>query len=125
MSISYGGPEFYNTVSEKRGFNLEAMKLGLMGVTLLVASGDDGVGNFIVRNSPGLCGYFSDYPSGSPYVTAVGATQGAESNLPEVTCQVLAHLPTPCSIPFPFQFYQSHPYLVILSLFRHSVPFLS
>lgn len=64
-----------------------------MGVSLFVASGDDGVGNFIVRDKPGLCGYFSDYPSGSPYVTAVGATQGAESGVPEVVCQS-DHTPT-------------------------------
>lgn len=54
------------------------MKLGLRGVTLIVASGDDGVGSFLVRESTLWCGYIPSFPATSPFVTAVGGTQGIE-----------------------------------------------
>lgn len=59
-------------------FDHEAMKLGLRGVTLVVASGDDGVGSFMVRGGTLFCGYTPSFPATSPYVTAVGGTQGVE-----------------------------------------------
>eukprot|EP00656_Telonema_subtile_P049634 TRINITY_DN6209_c0_g1_i2.p1 TRINITY_DN6209_c0_g1~~TRINITY_DN6209_c0_g1_i2.p1 ORF type:complete len:240 (+),score=56.29 TRINITY_DN6209_c0_g1_i2:1107-1826(+) len=67
-------------------FDTEMIKLGLMGVTVLVASGDDGVANFQARSSQAACGYNPSYPASSPYVTAVGATQGIETGGPEVAC---------------------------------------
>jgi tripeptidyl-peptidase I len=43
------------------------MKLGLLGTTMLYASGDSGVG--------GDCTTFQiDFPASCPYITAVGAT---------------------------------------------------
>lgn len=49
FSISYGFPEYLFILSEKiyhypflSSFDLEAMKLGLMGVTIIAASGDNG-----------------------------------------------------------------------------------
>jgi tripeptidyl-peptidase-1 len=73
------------------------MKLGLAGVTLVVASGDDGVANFKCGEEPlDSCneeagtdqwalswdgkpfsgkGYFPSFPASSPYVTAVGGSQ--------------------------------------------------
>jgi len=40
-----------------------------------------------VRNLPELCGYYPQFPASSPYVTAVGATNGPQAGRPEVTCQ--------------------------------------
>ena len=51
------------------------MKLGLMGVTLLAAAGDDGAPGYDVRDGDLTCGYHPIFPATSPYVTAVGATQ--------------------------------------------------
>jgi subtilase family serine protease len=68
LSISYGLAEWKVGRAEKNTFTQMAQKLGVMGVTILVASGDDGANN---RKG---CGYTPDYPSTNPYVTAVGAT---------------------------------------------------
>ena len=80
------------------------MKLGLIGVTILVSTGDDGV-----SGSNCLCeqtmdsttnyatwsgvpfsgkGYFPSFPATSPYVVAVGATMGPQNGSPEVQCTV-------------------------------------
>lgn len=84
-SISYGYLEdqlksLY--VSYLNSFNTEAMKLALRGVTILAASGDDGVANFQARDDPSLCGYNPSFPASNPYVTAVGGTQGPELSTP-------------------------------------------
>jgi tripeptidyl-peptidase I len=80
-SISYC--EYEDTVSytELDGFNSEAMKLGLRGVSLLAASGDWGITGYL--NDAADCGYYSLYPASSPFVTSVGGTQGRV----EVACQ--------------------------------------
>jgi tripeptidyl-peptidase-1 len=54
--------------------NVEFQKIGLRGVSLLAASGDDGANdNTNVKcTKPTL---MPDFPASSPYVTAVGATQ--------------------------------------------------
>jgi tripeptidyl-peptidase-1 len=85
-SISYGslGPE--NPKNDMKRFNTEACKLGLRGLTICVASGDDGVANFEARNNPSECGFTPSYPATSPYLTAVGATQGPESDAKEIAC---------------------------------------
>ena len=75
FSISYSSPEQYVSLSTINSFNTEAMKLGVMGVTLLVASGDDGVGGRFVRSGALTCAYNPDFPTVSPYLTVVGATQ--------------------------------------------------
>jgi subtilase family serine protease len=46
-----------------------------MGVTIVAASGDDGVGGFLVRSSQLICGYYAMYPASLPLVVAVGGTQ--------------------------------------------------
>lgn len=81
-SVSYGYLEPELLVMDPTyvsSFDHEAMKLGLRGVTLVVASGDDGVGSFMVRGGTLFCGYTPSFPATSPYVTAVGGTQGIES----------------------------------------------
>eukprot|EP01034_Spumella_vulgaris_P030420 gene30420-37632_t len=49
-----------------------------MGVTLLSASGDDGVMGFR-EERPQVCGYDPLFPACSPYVTSVGATMGPQT----------------------------------------------
>lgn len=87
-SISYGIEEDGIDLSTQTQFDTEAIKLGLMGVTILAASGDDGANSRDVRtyNDQTYCGYAPVWPASSPYVTAVGATMGIESGQPEVAC---------------------------------------
>ena len=68
LSISYGTNEDGMTLGAYDGFNAQAIKLGTMGVTLVAASGDDGV------SSPYRCGYAPFFPGSSPYVLSVGGT---------------------------------------------------
>ncbi|OKL61710.1 hypothetical protein UA08_02338 [Talaromyces atroroseus] len=85
VSISYGEAETYLPKAYVERQCNEILKLGLQGHTILVASGDYGVASF-----PGSNGdeegclssdtqngtiYNPDYPSGCPYITAVGATR--------------------------------------------------
>ena len=57
LSISYGGPEDTISLSQLQTFNTEALKLGVLGVTLVAASGDDGVAGFEARGDAANCGY--------------------------------------------------------------------
>ena len=75
MSFSYGYEEAYITAEEKNLFDQAAMMMGAMGVTILIASGDDGACNPKGRYNPGQCGYRPTFPNTSPYVTSVGGTQ--------------------------------------------------
>jgi tripeptidyl-peptidase I len=75
LSISYGQEERYVSKATTDAFHTVAIKLSAMGVTILVASGDDGANSNLVRKGKSfLCGYQPDFPSVSPYLTAVGAT---------------------------------------------------
>ena len=75
FSISYGQEEHYVTKVEKDAFNTEAIKLGVMGVTIVAASGDDGaVSSYTRYLGYGACSYAPIFPASNPYVTAVGAT---------------------------------------------------
>jgi subtilase family serine protease len=59
-----------------------------MGVTIVCASGDDGAVSRDVRTYGSLsCSYSPTWPATSPYVLAVGATQGVESDDEEIACQ--------------------------------------
>ena len=80
-SISYGDDEIMQSVEAPIGqsgtaymerINGEFMKLGLRGVSILVAAGDQGVWG----RSGVLSGehFHADFPASSPYVTAVGGT---------------------------------------------------
>ena len=72
-SISYGMEDIYVTDSERNAFEIQAIKLGAVGVTIVAASGDDGAISRNVRKG-GKCTYAPIFPASSPYVTAVGAT---------------------------------------------------
>ena len=75
LSVSYGSEEVYTTASEMDAFNTIAIKLGALGITILVASGDDGAISTDARQEGQEgCFYSPDFPSSSPYVTSVGAT---------------------------------------------------
>jgi len=86
-SMSYGSIESEVPSSTLDAFNTEAMKLGTMGVSIFVSSGDDGVANFQARSSASKCGFNPSFPATSPYVTAVGATMGPETGSEEIVCQ--------------------------------------
>jgi len=85
-SISYGGPEPLMAASILTTFNTEAMKLGAQGVSIFVSSGDDGVAGNGARGNASACGYEPSFPATSPYITAVGATQGGPLGGEEVVC---------------------------------------
>merc|ERR1711939_316798 len=85
-SISYGAPEPKLAASTLNTFNTEAMKLGVQGVSIFVSSGDDGVAGNGARGNATACGYEPSFPATSPYITAVGATQGGPEGGEEVAC---------------------------------------
>jgi len=76
-SLSYGENEKDYTVPYVKRTNLDFMKLGLRGITILVATGDAGVqGATQMGGSPPSCRPFLPvFPASSPYVTSVGGTQ--------------------------------------------------
>ena len=73
FSISYGQEENFMSDAEKEAFNTEAIKLSVMGVTIVAATGDDGAVG-LDAGYHGDCGYAAVFPASNPYVTAVGAT---------------------------------------------------
>lgn len=85
-SVSYGDVEIYDDPNMQQRFNDDVQKLAARGITVIVASGDDGVANFPARGNASACGFFPSFPASASYVTAVGATQGLESSQPEVAC---------------------------------------
>lgn len=70
-SVSYGNDEIQQTsVEYMETCNTQFMKAGAMGLSILFASGDQGVWG---RSGVGS-EYHPDFPAASPYVTAVGGT---------------------------------------------------
>lgn len=98
VSISYGEAEDDLPKPYVERQCNEIMKLGLQGHSVLVASGDYGVASFPGEdgNEFGCLGtdgtiYNPDYPSGCPYITAVGGTRlypNQTVNDPESAMQV-------------------------------------
>lgn len=91
LSMSYGDVEGSVFNSSKRGAveygkrcDVEFMKLGLRGVSVIFSSGDDGVGNTVLRKDKALaCSKtWPGWPASSPYVTSVGATQMTDKPIP-------------------------------------------
>mgnify|MGYP006094092985 CR=1 FL=1 len=68
-SISYADLEWSADVTYAKRVDQEFMKAGLRGISILVASGDDGAGC-----SNNTKSFVVEWPSSSPYITAVGAT---------------------------------------------------
>ena len=73
ISISYGTLEKYVTEQEHVIFTQQAIRLSVMGCTMLIACGDNGASG-TYTGPPSGCSYQPDFPSGNPYVVAVGAT---------------------------------------------------
>lgn len=80
LSISYGSYEDEMEPKVMDQFTVEAMKLGVQGVSILVATGDDGVAGYKARNNTKLCRYSTSFPATCPYVTAIGGSQNAEND---------------------------------------------
>lgn len=81
LSIGYGTEERVTSKSEFDLFEEFAKKLGVIGVTLVAGSGDDGVSKPSVKLSSRDCGYSPQFPASCPYVTAVGSTQVKQGTL--------------------------------------------
>jgi subtilase family serine protease len=95
-SLSYGDVEadVFNTTNGAAPYaarvDLEFAKLSARGLSIIVASGDDGSAGFLARNDPvsGCAHAAPEWPASSPYVTTVGATQLASDGTQtyEVVC---------------------------------------
>ena len=93
-SISWGATEQRVPNSQKDTFCNTALTLVGQGVSISVASGDNGAsgtGNSESCGDATSCaensGYSPSFPATCPYVTAVGATMGPEAGVPERACQ--------------------------------------
>ena len=77
-SVSYGNDEVQQTTTDYMdSVNQQFMILGLNGLSVLFASGDQGVWG---RTGVGST-YHPDFPAASPYVTAVGGTDFATKSV--------------------------------------------
>ncbi|KAH9062380.1 subtilisin-like protein [Lactarius vividus] len=81
ISISYGLEEKYT--SREYAFYVCDMfaKLGALGVSVLVSSGNDGIGKGTCVNNDGMVRFMPRFPGTCPWVTVVGGTTDCE---PEV-----------------------------------------
>lgn len=87
ISISYGADEEASSADAYDAFNIAAMKLGAMGSTILVASGDDGALSPKARDNGDNCYYKPDWPATSPWIVSVGGTQvSPTSSYISLTC---------------------------------------
>lgn len=88
ISMSYGAEEATVSNSELSAFNTEAIKLGAMGVTLVLATGDDGAVSDKVRVSgQSACSYEAVFPASCPYVVAVGGTAVSRTEQILLNCE--------------------------------------
>ncbi|KAI9506994.1 subtilisin-like protein [Russula earlei] len=111
VSISYGEDEYAVPVAYAKRQCHEYGKLGMMGSTVLYASGDSGVAGFggICPNGGVL--FNPAFPASCPFVTAVGATQitpGKTVEDPEVACETVIISGGGFSNIFPMPEYQEH-----------------
>lgn len=94
ISISYGGGE-----ADLPGYYLkrqcdEIMKLGLQGITVVISSGDDGVGSFPGDGGPNGCAgptgriFYPASDASCPYVLAVGSTQFLNGTAAQPKCKM-------------------------------------
>ena len=76
-SVSYGNDEAQQTsVAYMESVNAEFQKIGVRGVSILFASGDQGV----LGREGGGAHFHPDFPGASPYVTTVGGTDFATAS---------------------------------------------
>ena len=80
LSVSYGEAEADLPIAYQRRQCSEFMKLGMQGMSVVVASGDSGVAGRGGDPTPSTClgengkVFAPDFPASCPYLTAVGAT---------------------------------------------------
>lgn len=74
FSISYGEPENTVPFDYASRVNVEFQKAGVRGISLLIASGDSGVGCAFDAFEP-------NFPVSSPWITGVGGTEGGNSGI--------------------------------------------
>ena len=75
-SVSYGELEnVADSTTNNARVDAEFAKAAARGLTIMVASGDDGVANFAARTDATQCGFNPSFPATSSWVLAVGATQ--------------------------------------------------
>eukprot|EP00657_Telonema_sp_P-1_P000783 TRINITY_DN1152_c0_g1_i1.p1 TRINITY_DN1152_c0_g1~~TRINITY_DN1152_c0_g1_i1.p1 ORF type:complete len:214 (+),score=63.23 TRINITY_DN1152_c0_g1_i1:270-911(+) len=81
-SVSYGNDEKQQTsVDYMNQVNVQLQAIGTRGISILFASGDQGV-----WGRSGMGAKFNpDFPGGSPYVTAVGGTDFVTTNIGDET----------------------------------------
>ncbi|EPT03314.1 hypothetical protein FOMPIDRAFT_1158787 [Fomitopsis schrenkii] len=102
LSFSYASSEAYFTTSYLTRMCNEFAKLGMMGVSVLWSTGDNGVGTEgYCLNSSGDFGTGTDFPifnpsfpATCPYVTSVGATQ---INISATRIETAAYVPSKLS----------------------------
>jgi len=70
ISISWGGPESGWTTQSMQNFDEVAQEAGLLGITVLVASGDNGSSDGLTDGQNHV-----DFPASSPHVLACGGTR--------------------------------------------------
>jgi tripeptidyl-peptidase-1 len=80
-SVSYGNDEAQNGVAYMEKTNTEFAKMGVRGITVLFASGDQGV-----WGRSGVLVFHPDYPASTPYITSVGASQFPGSEITTEEC---------------------------------------
>ncbi|KAH8979849.1 subtilisin-like protein [Lactarius akahatsu] len=76
ISISYVIDERLTSEEYATYMCIEFGMLGVLGVSVLIASGDDGVGKGDCVAKDGSVRFVSHFPATCPYVTAVGGTTG-------------------------------------------------
>jgi len=83
-SVSYGNDEVQQTsVAYMNSVNQQLQMAGTKGLTVMFASGDQGVWG---RTGSGDGKFNPDFPAGSPYVTVVGGSDLAGNNIGRETC---------------------------------------
>ncbi|KAH9040828.1 subtilisin-like protein [Lactarius hengduanensis] len=85
ISISYVVDEKFIPVDYARYICRQFSILSILGVSVLISTGDDGVGEGNCVTKDGSVRFISKFPATCPYVTAVGGTTGLE---PEVAASL-------------------------------------
>ncbi|KAH9053079.1 subtilisin-like protein [Lactarius vividus] len=85
MSVSYGANEKDVPAEYARSVCDIFMQLGARGVSILFASGDDGVGVGNCQDASGRVQFIPKFPATCPYITSVG---GTTSSIPEVAAEL-------------------------------------
>jgi len=91
MSYGIGESELTGTTNNTlTRINTDIQKLGVRGISVLVASGDSGVAGREANDDPTQCGFDASWPTSIPFLTSVGATQwfNGDPSQGEITCSI-------------------------------------